>query len=214
QGGTLTQRREVAFALTGARAVEHWDHGREALDLHDAVGHIEALLALRGARSTVRTVAGNHLSLHPGQCASILADDEHVGTVGVLHPARARALDLPLGVVLAVLDFELAFRATLPQYTAVSRFPATRRDLSIVVDEAVTADALRAAINEAAGAVLQTLRIFDIYRGKGIDSGRKSVSFGLILQDSSRTLNDDEADAVTAAVIARIKQEFDGAIRE
>ena len=83
-----------------------------------------------------------------------------------------------------------------------------------MVDEAVSVDALRQAIRAAAGQSLRELRVFDVYRGKGIDSGRKSISFGLILQDSSRTLNDSEADAVVAAAVAQIKQDFDGTIRD
>ncbi|MEO1576646.1 MAG: phenylalanine--tRNA ligase subunit beta, partial [Pseudomonadota bacterium] len=184
------------------------------VDLHDGMGHVEALLALRGARATFDVEAAGEASLHPGQSAVIRIDGERVGAVGTLHPARARELDLPADVVLCELSFDAAFAAVVPEYEAVSRFPASRRDVSIVVDEAVSVDALRQAIRTAAGQSLRELRVFDVYRGKGIDSGRKSISFGLILQDSSRTLNDSEADAVVAAAVAQIKQDFDGTIRD
>ena len=211
---TLTQTRHVAFALVGDRYPERWSNARARVDLHDAMGHIEALLALRGARADFDVANAADPALHPGQSANIHIDGHSVGRVGVLHPARARELDVPQDVVLATLSFDAAFAAAVPQFEAVSRFPASRRDVSIVVDEAVSVDALSQAIRGAAGQTLRELRVFDVYRGKGIDSGRKSISFGLILQDSSRTLSDSEADAVIAAAVAQIKQDFDGTIRD
>ncbi|MFK7887242.1 MAG: phenylalanine--tRNA ligase subunit beta [Gammaproteobacteria bacterium] len=211
---TLKQPQHVAFALAGARLPERWSHDKARTDFHDAAGHIEALLALRGARANVSFVPAEHEALHPGQSANIVVDDQVIGCVGVLHPARAKQLDLPADVVLAQLDIAQAFSAQVPLYEPVAKFPATRRDLSVLVPDAVNVAALSQAIRDAAGQALREVRVFDVYRGKGIDSGTKSVSFGLILQDSSRTLNDTEADAAVTAVMAKIKQDFDGTIRD
>ncbi len=212
--GELTQPKHVAFALTGPRLPEHWDHTRDAVDVHDAAGHVEALLALRGAHVQVTFEPAEHAALHPGQSANVIVDGDVIGRMGALHPQRAAHLELPPNVLLAELDIARAFAATVPTFAPVGRFPSTRRDVSVVVDEAVSVHALSEAVRAVTGPQLRELRVFDVYRGKGIDSGRKSVSFGLILQDSSRTLNDGEADAVITAVMAKFKQDFDGTIRD
>jgi phenylalanyl-tRNA synthetase beta chain len=99
-------------------------------------------------------------------------------------------------------------------YSIGEKFPAIRRDLAVVVDESVTLDELRKSVNLAAKGLLRELRVFDVYRGKGIEPGRKSIALGLILQETSRTLTDDEADAVIAAVIERVKGDLKAGIRE
>ena len=102
----------------------------------------------------------------------------------------------------------------IPAFEAISRFPALRRDLAVVVEEKVSAAELLAGAREAAGSLLQDVRIFDIYRGKGIDSGRKSVALGLILQDSSRTLTDEDADGAMARVADRLRRDLGATIRD
>jgi phenylalanyl-tRNA synthetase beta chain len=214
QDETLHQPQHVAFAIAGARLPERWSHDKTRVDFHDATGHIEALLALRGARTSVSFEPAQHDALHPGQSANIMLENRVVGCVGVLHPARAKQLDLPSDVVVAQLDIAQAFSAQVPLFESVPRFPATRRDLSVLVPDSVKVAELSQAVRAAAGPALREVRVFDVYRGKGIDSSAKSVSFGLILQDSSRTLNDTEADAAVTAVMAKIKQDFDGTIRD
>ncbi|MFK8016810.1 MAG: phenylalanine--tRNA ligase subunit beta [Gammaproteobacteria bacterium] len=211
---TLTQPQNVAFALTGARLPEHWDHARADVDVHDAAGHIEALLALRGVHSRPSFVAAEHSVLHPGQSANVVLNERIIGRFGTLHPERAKRLDLPANIVLGELDLDEAFHADVPRFVPVGKFPSTRRDVSVVVAEKVSVEALSQAVRDVVKDTLQELRVFDVYRGEAIDSGRKSVSFGLILQDSSRTLNDGEADAAVTAVMAKFKQDFDGTIRD
>jgi phenylalanyl-tRNA synthetase beta chain len=134
--------------------------------------------------------------------------------MGALHPRVVKALDLAQGALLLELDLEPLQAGRIPAFQAISRFPQLRRDLAVVVAEAVPADQLLMRAREAAGPVLQDIRIFDIYRGQGIDSGRKSVALGLILQDSSRTLTDEEADAAVKRVAERLKRELAATIRD
>ena len=101
----------------------------------------------------------------------------------------------------------------MPSFAGLSRFPAIRRDLSLLVDEGVSADALRACVQAHAGGMLKNLQLFDVYRGEGIDSGRKSLSFELTFQDSSRTLEDDEIDEAVAAVVAGLHAQLGAALR-
>jgi phenylalanyl-tRNA synthetase beta chain len=112
------------------------------------------------------------------------------------------------------LETDLAFKSSTLKFNKISKFPTIRRDLAIVVDEAVPLAVLQENVTVSASGLLQELRVFDIYRGPGVESGRKSVALGLILQDSSRTLTDVDADAVVTAVVARLRDELSAFIRD
>jgi phenylalanyl-tRNA synthetase beta chain len=111
------------------------------------------------------------------------------------------------------LQVDAAFGAKVPAFRAYSKFPSIRRDLAIVVDEKTGVEAITAAVRGAAGAALQNIVVFDVYRGKGVDSSRKSIGLGLILQDVSRTLTDEDADQTTRSVMLRLEHDFGATIR-
>ena len=134
--------------------------------------------------------------------------------MGALHPQLAKNLDLAQGAQMFEIRLEMLLNGKIPAFEPISRFPAVRRDLAVVVAEAVTADELLAYARGAAGSLLQEVRIFDIYRGPGIDSGRKSVALGLILQDSSRTLTDEDADEAMQRVADRLARGLGATIRD
>jgi phenylalanyl-tRNA synthetase beta chain len=125
-----------------------------------------------------------------------------------------RALDLTYPPVLFELEVTEAYEGKLPVFEEISRFPSIRRDIAIVVDEAVTLAAIREHVSVGARSLLRDLRVFDIYRGAGVDSGRKSVALGLILQEDSRTLTDQDADQIVAAVMDRLRRELNASIRD
>ena len=152
--------------------------------------------------------------MHPGQSARVELDGREIGWVGALHPATAERLDIGAGVYLFELAIEPLLAANVPEFAAISRYPAVRRDIALLVDETVPAEALLEVARKAAPDLVRDVVMFDIYRGPGIDSGRKSVALGLILQESSRTLTDMAADAATAQVTARLQQELGATIRE
>jgi phenylalanyl-tRNA synthetase beta chain len=131
-----------------------------------------------------------------------------------LQPELARKLELRDAPWLFEIAIEPSFFSEVPVFKEISRFPALRRDLAVVVDESVTLDAVRESVNLAAKGLLRELHVFDVYRGKGIEPGRKSVALGLILQETSRTLTDGEVDALIAAVIERVKSDLKAGIRE
>jgi phenylalanyl-tRNA synthetase beta chain len=126
----------------------------------------------------------------------------------------ARKLEIREAPWIFELAIDPSFRSEVPVFTDISRYPAIRRDLAVVVDESVTLDELRKSVNLAAKGLLRDLHVFDVYRGKGIEPGRKSIALGLILQETSRTLTDTEADTVVAAVIERVKGDLKAGIRE
>lgn len=212
QDNELKQLNTVSGLWAGRRLPEQWGAPGARVDFHDAKGDVTALLGLTGAEFSFEPAA--HPALHPGQSARISRAGQEVGWVGALHPRLVRALDLELTPLLWELDHDLSFAAELPVFAEISRFPAIRRDIAILVDRGVPVEALGAAVEAAGGSLLTESRVFDVYQGERIDSSLKSVAFGLILQDSSRTLTDEDADAVVASVVARLESEFGARIRD
>lgn len=212
EGTELKQLNTIGGLVAGRRLPEQWGAPGTRVDFHDAKGDVEALLGLTAAEFNF--AAAGHSALHPGQSARICRDGREVGWVGTLHPRLVRDLDLELAPLLWELDQGLSFGAELPVFSEISRFPAIRRDLAVLVERAVPVAALQSAVEAAGGTLLTESRVFDVYQGERIDSSLKSVAFGLILQDSSRTLTDDEADAVVASVVARLESEFGARIRD
>ena len=214
ESGRVAESQAIAGLVTGPVLPEQWGGDRRDADFFDVKSDVEALFALTGRRAAISYVAATHEALHPGRCAAIMDGQERVGLVGQLQPELARKLDLRDPPWLFEIAIEPSFYAEVPVFADISRFPAIRRDLAVVVDEAVTLDELRKSVNLAAKGLLRELHVFDVYRGKGVEPGRKSIALGLILQETSRTLTDGEADTVIAAVIDRVKGDLKAGIRE
>ena len=215
--GTLAEHTEVlrlAGLATGPALPEQWGAQAKDVDFFDIKADVEAVLGLASEDSEWRFVPIEHPALQPGQAAEILRDDAVIGVLGKLHPRLARDYDFKRGVYLFELDAERALASTAPAAQAISRFPAIRRDIAIVVDDAVSAAALVEAVESSAPGLIREVRIFDIYKGDGIEAGRKSVAIGLILQETSRTLTDDDADSAMAAAIAVLKKKFAAYLRD
>jgi phenylalanyl-tRNA synthetase beta chain len=136
-----------------------------------------------------------------------------VGWLGELHPSLVKELDFTYAPVLFELDVD-ALGIEKPQYREISRFPQVRRDLAVVVDETVALSALVERVVLAASSLLCDLRIFDVYRGQGVETGRKSVALGLIFQDISRTLTDDDVEQLMASIITDLRVSLNARIRE
>jgi phenylalanyl-tRNA synthetase beta chain len=204
----------IAGIAAGAAVPEQWGAPKAAVDFFDVRADIEALLRATGAVDEFRFVPGRHPALHPGQTAEIRRGETHAGWIGRLHPDVERRLDLTYSAIVFELDLEVAMAASVPHLHEVSRFPAVRRDLAIVVEEAVPVQQLLDCVQLAAGTVLRDTTVFDIYRGAGIENGRKSVAIGLNLQDVSRTLTDEETDAIVARVVSDLERECSATIRD
>jgi phenylalanyl-tRNA synthetase beta chain len=212
--GTLEEVPVVAAVAAGPALPEQWGAPKTAVDFFDVKADVEALLRATGAADEFRFVPDTHPALHPGQSARILRGERPVGWLGRLHPDVERQLDLTYSAVVFELELEDAMAATVPRYRDVSRFPMVRRDLAVVVAESVPVQQLLDCVRLAAGSALRETTVFDIYRGAGIETGRKSVAIGLNLQEVSRTLTDDETDAIVARVVAGLEQECDATIRD
>ena len=214
QAGELREIETLAGIATGARWPEQWGSAREALDFYDVKADVESVLALTGDVAALRFEADTLSCLRPGRTARIYRGSTAVGWLGELHPQISKAVNMSNAAILFELDIELAFAAKSLQFHRISKFPSVRRDLAIVVDENVPLAVLQENVSVSASGLLHELRVFDVYRGPGVESGRKSVALGLILQDSSRTLTDVDADTVVAAVVARLRDELSATIRD
>lgn len=207
-GANLSQERYLAGAIAGSAYAEQWGAPKRDVDFHDVRADIEALFTLNGRRGELCFVPTQHPALHPGQSADIMVADKRAGVLGTLHPEIQAKLGLDRKVLLFEIALEAVCKAKIPVFREVSRFPGTRRDISLDVSDDISADRVLKRTQEVAGNLLVNLELFDEYRGKGIDSGRKSLSLGLTLQDSSRTLKETEVDAVISEVVTALQAEL------
>ena len=210
----LTQTPGLAGLITGSPEPEQWGLTSRAADFFDLKADVEALLALTGAPGRFSFVPGAHPALHPGQTARVECDGQSVGLLGMLHPSLAAQLDITGDAYLFELDIAPLSAGALPKHASISRFPSIRRDIAIIVDEAVTYAAIADCIRATETELLRDLVLFDLYTGKNIESGRKSLALGLILQASSQTLTDAVIEDTVRRILGRLASEFDARLRD
>jgi phenylalanyl-tRNA synthetase beta chain len=203
----------IAGIACGPAAVETWDSPPRAVDFFDVKGDVEALFGLGGRGREFTFASGRHPALHPGQSARIESQGRQVGIAGRLHPHLLHELDIETDVYVFELDLAELELARMPAYAPISRHPATRRDISVVVDDGVAARDVRDTIAAAAGEVLKSLELFDVYRGPGVPEGRKSLSYALTLQRSSSNLKDIEIEEISGRVVAALGSRLNGELR-
>jgi phenylalanyl-tRNA synthetase beta chain len=213
RAGQTEETRVVAGLAAGEQWPEHWDMERRLVDFFDLKGDLECLLELTGRKSEFEFVADVHPALIPTQTARIRSGTDTVGWLGAAHPRVQKHFDLKSAVVLFSLQIDKIFPARVTSYSHFSKFPSVRRDLAVVIDEGIPVSTLLRHAQTAGGGLLQSVRVFDLYRGPGIDSRRKSVALGLILQDASRTLTDDDADRTVDTILRRLEHELGATIR-
>ena len=204
----------LAIAACGSARAEQWGEPARALDFFDLKGDLDALIAWGGEPGRWAVHAdGLPPWLHPGRGARLSRDGETVGWLGALHPQLAKALDLGPDVHVLELALEPLLARRLPRAQPVARFPSVRRDIAVEVPEDVTWSQIGEVVRGSLGGVLQELRLFDRYSGKGVEAGRKSLAMGLILQDASRTLTDDDADRCVRQAIAALERTCQAKLR-
>lgn len=210
----LKQEPMLAGVVCGSRLPEGWAQGRETVDFFDVKADVEAVLGFAGALDAFTFVPGQHPALHPGQTARIERDGQEVGYLGALHPELVKSLGLDRAVFVFELVLAEVSEGRLPKFQELSRFPEVRRDLALLADRDVAASAVMEVIRENAGEWLTDLRLFDVYQGKGIDPHRKSLAVGLTWQHPSRTLNDDEVNTTTQAILTSLEQRLNATLRK
>jgi len=213
-GTELAQNARLAGLVVGPSVPEQWGMPVRPVDFYSAKADLEAVLALTGDPDRFRFLPAEHPALHPGQTARIERDGRKIGLLGMLHPALAAELDIDGNAFLFEITLSELQGGRLPVFEPLSRFPAIRRDLAIVVDADVTYDQVRACAATAASDLLRDLILFDVYQGPKIDSGKKSLAFGLILQASSQTLTDQEIDETISRVLTQLESELGANLRD
>ncbi len=204
----------VSGVAIGSAVQEQWGMSAQIIDFFDIKSDLNALFRLLGDGAEINYEAASHPALQTGQSANIKRDGQVIGVLGKLHPAIARSFDLNKDAILFELDAALAFASNVPKSSTVSKFPAIRRDIAVIVDENVAAGDLVKVASSSAPDLIQNVTIFDVYTGKGIEAGRKSIALGLILQETSRTLTDEDADSAMNAAVRNLKREFAAELRD
>lgn len=214
--GNIAQEPMFAAVICGDIHPEQWAEKPRKVDFFDLKADLEALLAYAAETTGFEAPAEGegHPALHPGQSACIRQNGKIVGWAGALHPQVQKALDIDPRVFVFEIRQSAIARSRLPAFTPLSRFPEVRRDLAIVVDENVPVGEILSTIDSASSELLREMQLFDIYQGEGVENGRKSVAFGLILQDFSRTLTDSDVDAEIENIVSVLKQQFAATLRE
>lgn len=214
QGNDLSQERCIAGLVSGPLLPEQWGEQAQDVDFYDMKGDLEALLSTTGKPGMFHFVPESHPALHPGQSAKIVYDDKNIGWVGAIHPA----IEKEIGISQQAFVFELSLscfeQAAVPRFTPVSRYPAIRRDLAMLIASTTTAAELETVVRKNADSTLKNFHLFDVYEGEGIDSGRKSIAFGLTFQDQSRTLEDGDIDHALSRILSALSETLGATLRE
>lgn len=200
--------------ICGNRTDEHWDMAKETVDFFDLKGDLESVLELTGKLSEIEFRAEANPALHPGQSAAIYLRGERIGFMGVVHPELERKLSLNGRTLVFELLWERIAERVVPHAREVSRFPANRRDIAVVVNENVPAvdilnECKKVGTNQVVG-----VNLFDVYCGKGVAEGYKSLAISLILQDTSRTLEEEEIAATVAKCVEALRERFQASLRD
>lgn len=203
EAGNYLQHERVAGLAYGAALPEQWGVAARNVDFYDVKGDVEALCFPRRLNFS----AAHHPASHPGRSARILLDGLAIGWIGELHPQWQQQHDLAQAAVWFEVDLAALTRGSVPRATEVSRFPAVRRDLAVVVGEGVAAESLLQAMQIANVPHVVELALFDLYRGKGIEQGKKSLAFRVLLQDTRKTLTDLEIDQSVTRLLAVLQQQ-------
>jgi len=210
----LQQTPVIAGVISGRRMGENWEAQNEKVDFYDLKGDLEVVFELSAAKEQFSFVAAQRDGLHPGQSAQILRNGQACGFIGKLHPQTQKEFDLDEPVYVFELELKRVLARKLPKFNPLSKFPSIRRDLAILVKESVTSSQIVDLIGQTAKSWLSDVVIFDIYRGKGIEPGYKSVALGFTLQRSDRTFKDAEISKTLDKVISALTEKLDAVLRD
>ena len=213
KGRGRTEIERIAGVSMGMALDQSWDRPSRPIDFFDVKGDVEALLRLADPKRCTTFEQNSNPAYHPGQCAQIWVEGQSCGWIGRISPKLQEFVELESPIFAFELDWDLVNKTKIPQFSPASRFPVIGRDLSFVFSNDIAAEKIRSCIRKSAGELLVTLDLVDIYRGKGIKEGKKSVTYRLTLQANSRSLTDKEADNITGRIIAAITSDLGGELR-
>ncbi|WP_308635644.1 phenylalanine--tRNA ligase subunit beta [Paenibacillus silvisoli] len=213
------EKHRLAVLLTGNRNRAEWNRKAEAYDFYDLKGIAETLVDVLGVSGSIRYEAAMPEHMHPGRTAAVVfhgeRGDHTIGYLGQLHPttqldhdlADTYVLEIELAPLYDAADFDIA-------YKALPRYPAMERDIAVVLSREVEAGKLLASVEETAGELLESVRVFDIYTGEKLGADKKSVALSLVYRHAERTLTDEEVTELHAKVVTNLEQSFAAELRK
>ena len=212
----LGVRQEPVFAaaIVGDKRATYWENKAEAVDFFDLKGDLERVLSLTAARQDLQFVAKPFPALHPGQSAAIMLDGKEIGFIGTVHPSIVQKLGIKGKPVVFELLASAISERPVPAAKEISKFPANNRDIAVVVDEIVAAGEVLETCRKAGGAKLVGVNLFDVYQGTNLAEGKKSLAISLTIQDTEKTLEEDEITAVMQAVLVALAERFNAVLRD
>ena len=210
----IEQRPMLAGLIYGSILPEQWGDETRKVDFFDLKGDVESILARVQSPAEFNFSPVEDPALHPGQSAAILRNGEEVGLLGVLHPAIQAKLDIPANVLLFQIDLGALGEGRLPEFRPLSKYPAIRRDIALVVGRDLPFADIERCARVAAPEIVRDISIFDVYTGEKVDSSAKSLALSLILQDYSSTLTDNQVDEATEAVLTALERELSAKLRD
>ena len=210
--GRPDERPKVAFALNG-NADPGWARDDRPFDVFDAKGVVEAVMAELGISWTLGDPIGR--PFHPGRSGTIMVGEERIGVLGEIHPRVADRLGLTGRVAVAELEVEALMRLARPVSGVedVPRFPPVRRDLAFTVDASIPAGRVRSALEDAAGEILGSVLLFDVFEGPPLPEGTKSLAYSVDFRAPDRTLTDEEVDGAVEAIVQRLSRDVGARLR-
>ena len=211
-GNELLQIPHLAGVITGPAEPEGWTGERRSVDFYDIKGDLQSLMQLADADAFAFRPSEEPI-LHPGQGADVWYRERKVGFLGALHPALLDQLNIDQPLFLFEIEQQALARHPLPRFQELSRYPSIRRDLALLVDAATAADSLLETIADIGDEKIRDAFVFDVYTGEELTNNRKSVALGLILQDFSRTLTDQEVEESVSAVLNALEQKHNAVLR-
>ncbi len=208
-GDGLQQPWRVAAIAFGAAFPMQWAQIERSIDFFDIKADLEALLA----PFPVTLRPESHPALHPGKSAVVVVDGTDAGWIGELHPRWQRKYGLPSPPGLFEIDLIMVERRKLPSYHEIARFPAVRRDMAAEFDEDVHYEDIGTELRRSGPAILRDITVFDLYRGQGVQKGKKSLAFSVLLQDTQKTLTDAEAEKAVSELRRILQEKFNAKLR-
>lgn len=213
QQAELKQNLKLAGVACGNINEEQWDTADKKSDFFDIKNDVEQILKLMGTKD-IAFKAAEIAGLHPGQTAEIFSEGHVIGVIGALHPQTVKAMDLEKTAIVFELSIDENMREKVAKCEEISKYPSIRRDLSVIMDEAIPSMAIADGIKKSASTLLTNLQLFDVYRGEHIDIGKKSLTFGLTFQRSSSTLTDTDVETAVEGILQSLQENFQAKLRE
>ncbi|WP_325892645.1 phenylalanine--tRNA ligase subunit beta [Grimontia sp. NTOU-MAR1] len=210
----MLQEMMLAGVIAGPRSEEHWDIATNTVDFFDLKGDLEAILELTSNELNYSFKAAKHPALHPGQSAAIEVDGEVVGHIGTVHPELERKFGLNGRTIVFEIEWSSINKRVIPEAVVISKFPANRRDIAVIVADDVESEAVVRACLETKNALITGSKLFDLYKGKGVEDGKKSLAIALSLQSTERTLEESDISEAVASVVALLGDKFGAHLRD